>query len=627
MSDPRLDDALRLLRDHRPQEAEPILRGLLVLRPDDPNTLHFLGVLCHQSGRHAEALDLLRRSVERAPVAAHFRSNLAAVLGRLGRPDEAVQHLREVVRLEPQLPQGHNNLGVALESLGRLEEAAAALHEAIRLKGDYAEAHNNLGNVLLKRGPVADAVRSYRAALALRPDYPEAHGNLAAALGELGRVDEALAHHRAGVALRPDRPQAGSDLLFMLHYLHGDDPARMSDEHTRWADRHTRALHAPLSSDRDRTESATTPSSSAGDRLRVGYVSPDFRAHPVARFFEPILENHHRGRFDVFCYSDVARPDAVTERLRAYLGTTWRETKGMPDDALADLIRRDGVDLLIDLTGHMASNRLPLFACKPAPVQVSYLGYPNTTGVRAIDYRITDSLHDPPGQTEVFHAEQLVRLDPCCWCYRPDPDAPEVNDLPALAGGRVTFACLNKLIKVRPDMIALWSRILAEVPDSRLMVLAGVGAGEPAAYELFDRAGLPRDRIELVPRLPRDDYLRLYRRIDLALDTFPYNGHTTTCDALWMGVPTVTLAGRTHVSRAGLDVLTTAGLPELVATGADDYVRTAVALASDLPRLASLRRTLRENMRRCPLTDGPGLTRRLQAAYEQMIQNAEPADG
>jgi protein O-GlcNAc transferase len=548
-----LDAALEHHRAGRLAEAEVAYRHLLADEPNDPSALHLLGMLLHQTGRNTEALDLLDRSVRLAPHAAHFRSNLAGVLGRLGRTDDAVLHLREVVRLQPDFAQGHNNLGVALESLGRLDEAAEVLRRAICLRPDYPEAHNNLGNVLLKRGPLSEAVECYRIALRLRPGYAEAHGNLASALGELGRVDEALEQHRRVVELRPDWPHAGSGLLFTLHYRHGDEPQRMYEEHARWGERHARPLypaHPQFTADR-----------APDRRLRVGYVSPDFRLHPVTRFFEPILEHHDRAKFDVFCYSDEANADAVTRRLRRYPGNTWRDITGSSDEEVANAVRRDSIDILVDLTGHMANHRLLAFARRPAPVQVTYLGYPNTTGVGTIDYRITDSLHDPPGQTERYHVERLVRLDPCCWCYRPDDDSTDVNDLPALASGRVTFACLNKLIKVTPQMVGLWGRILDAVPGSRLMMLAGMAHDDVTVRDSFERHGISRDRLRLVPRLPRDQYLRLYHDLDIALDTFPYNGHTTTIDGLWMGVPTVTLAGRTHVSRAGLDVLTQVNLP------------------------------------------------------------------
>jgi predicted O-linked N-acetylglucosamine transferase (SPINDLY family) len=274
---------------------------------------------------------------------------------------------------------------------------------------------------------------------------------------------------------------------------------------------------------------------------------------------------------------------------------------------------------LVDLTGHMAGHRLLVFARKPAPIQVTYLGYPNTTGLATMDYRITDSLHDPPGMTERFHTETLYRLDPCCWCYQPDEGEIPVQEPPSGVTGTVTFAALNKLIKVTPAMIRTWSSILDALPGSLLMILAPESAAaEPSIRELFERNGTDADRLVPVGRLSRERYLRQYHGADVALDTFPYNGHTTTCDALWMGVPVVTLAGETHVSRAGLDVLTTIGLEELVTRTPDEYVRVAVELARDVARLKELRQTLRQRLRSSPLSDASGFTKRLEEAYRRM---------
>jgi predicted O-linked N-acetylglucosamine transferase (SPINDLY family) len=336
----------------------------------------------------------------------------------------------------------------------------------------------------------------------------------------------------------------------------------------------------------------------------------------VTRFFEPVLRHRDAAAFEVYCYSDTAEPDGVTERFRG-MADAWRNVRGVPDAALADQVRHDRIDILDDLAGHMAANRLPVFARKPAPVQVSYLGYPNTTGVDAVDYRITDSMHDPPGRTEHFHSERLLRLDPCCWCYAPDPEAPDAGEPPALRSGGVTFAVLNKPAKATTPMVRAWAQILREVPRARLLVLGGAGT-RLSEYETLREGGLPADRVELVPRVARDQYFALYRRVDVALDTFPYNGHTTTCDALWMGVPTVTLPGQTHVTRAGLSGLSAAGVADgLVADGPADYVSKAVALAGDVAQLLRFRASARDLARRSPLCDGPGHAARLARAYRE----------
>jgi predicted O-linked N-acetylglucosamine transferase (SPINDLY family) len=352
--------------------------------------------------------------------------------------------------------------------------------------------------------------------------------------------------------------------------------------------------------------------------LRVGYVSGDLRNHPVGRFLSPILAGHDRSAVRSYCYSHARKPDAYTERLRG-LADAWRETLGLDCDQIADLVRRDGIDVLVDLAGHLANHRLLAFAKRPTPVQVSFLGYPDTTGMRgSIRYRITDAVHDPPGRTEQWHTEELVRLPRCCWAYDAG-DAPDVNELPALSSGHVTFGSLNRLVKVTPAMVRLWGRILGRVPGSRLLVLIDPGCVHDAdLQQKFRAGGVDPARMIACPSRPRPDYLRLFHQVDVCLDTFPYNGHTTTLDGMWMGVPTVSLTGRTHVQRAGLSVLSAAGLAELACPTEDAYVETVVGLANDLPRLADLRRTLRPRMAASPLCDGAGLARALEAAYRAM---------
>ncbi|HEX8915890.1 MAG TPA: hypothetical protein VF796_26285, partial [Humisphaera sp.] len=349
----------------------------------------------------------------------------------------------------------------------------------------------------------------------------------------------------------------------------------------------------------------------------------DFRTYPAPRFFEPLLAHHDRAAVEVFCYSDVppGKADAVTDRCRAY-GHAWRDVAGLPDAAVAARVAADRVDVLVDLAGHMANPRLTLFARRAAPVQVTYLGYPGTTGLATVDYRLTDSLQDPPGAADRWHAERLWRLDPCCWCYRPDDDAPPVGPPPALAGrGPVTFAALNRLAKASPRALRLWARVLDAVPGSRLMALVPPGAErDPAATGLFAAHGVGGERLVLVGGRPPREYLRLWADADVALDAYPYHGMTTTCDALWMGVPTVTLVGGRHASRVGLSLLSAVGLGGLAAGDEDAYVAAAAGLAAHLPGLAALRQGLRDRVRRSPLGDGPGLARRVEAAFLAMYE-------
>jgi predicted O-linked N-acetylglucosamine transferase (SPINDLY family) len=352
-------------------------------------------------------------------------------------------------------------------------------------------------------------------------------------------------------------------------------------------------------------------------RLRIGYVSPDFRFHPVGRFLLPLLETHDRGNFEIFCYASVDVPDALTDRCRAYTDA-WRDVRDLSDEQLAQVVRRDRIDVLVDLTMHMAQNRLLLFARKPAPVQVTYLAYCGTTGLETMDYRLTDPHLDPPGGDERFYSERSVRLPETYWCYRPTIETPPVNPLPALAAGHVRFGSLNNFCKATPPTLAAWGRLLQAVPVSRLLLSARAGSHRDRVRGLLGEQGVASERVDFVDIQPVAEYFALYQQIDVALDPFPYGGGTTSCDALWMGVPVVSLAGQTAVGRGGLSILTNVGLPDLAARDAGHYVQVAAELAQDLPRLSDLRATLRERMRNSPLMDAPRFARSVEAAYREM---------
>ena len=575
-----------------------------------------LGVLLQETARHRDAVGPLQRAVELiglGPGAAEARYNLATALGSLGRYGEAADRLKESLRLRPDFPAAWQYLGIALAGSGRPDQAAGAHRRAIQLRPDYPEAHNHLGDALRALGRLGEAENEHREAIRLKPDYPPAYNSLAATLSLLGRAEEVVACFRKLVELRPQSPVTGSDLLAVLHNVDGVAPQEMFQEHVRWAERHARPLYK-TAAPRGAADSDRDPNR----RLRVGYVSPDFREYPAARFFEPLLAGHDREKVEVFCYSDVTRPDAVTARLRAY-GCTWRDIGGLPDERVEQMVREDRIDILVDLAGHMSNPRLLLFARRPAPVQVSYLGYPDTTGLPTIDYRITDEWHDPPGMSEAYHTEELVRLPRCCWSYGPGKDLPTVGALAADSSGVFTFGIMSRLVKVTPRMMGLWARILTAVPSSRLMVLVARGVEtEPSVRERFTAAGVGADRLAFLAHRPRREYLELFGQVDLALDTFPYCGMTTTSDALWMGVPTVTLSGQTHVSRTGVSILHAVGLAELVAQTADEYVDIAVALARDVPRLRELRAGMRERVRASDLSNGTGLAAAIETAFRQM---------
>ena len=390
-------------------------------------------------------------------------------------------------------------------------------------------------------------------------------------------------------------------------------------EHRLWDDKYAKQLRksiAPHSNDR-----------SAGRRLKIGYVSPDFREHCQALFTEPLFANHDRGQFEIFCYSAVLEPDAVTERLERH-ADVWRPIVGMTDAAVANVVRNDRIDILVDLTMHMAGGRPLLMARKPAPVQVAWLAYPGTTGLAAMDYRLTDRYLDPENMHDDRYSERSIRLADTFWCYDAlgmetdrspaGEPLPEPNTLPANVNGYVTFGCLNVISKINDGVLEKWARIMREVDRSRLRLLAPIGEARQRMRDRMTELGVAGERIEFVHRQSRRDYLREFHRIDICLDTLPYNGHTTSLDSLWMGVPVVTQVGQTVVGRAGWSQLSNLELTELAATSDNAFVQCAVELSRDLPRLAELRRTLRPRMMASALCDGQRFARSIEAAFHTM---------
>ena len=520
----------------------------------------------------------------------------------------------EVARDDPRRHQAWNLLGALAAAAERHDLAVRHFERAIALQPANADYLSNCGEVCRRAGWSDDAIDSCRAALAADPRHMGAYYNLGLALFAVGEIEQAHAALTSALAIRPDARAARSALLFLLCHHPDIDGATLLAEHRGWNELHARAL-APEFAPR-------TAELAPGRKLRLGYVSADFRRHSLSYFIEPLFANHDRDRFDVFCYSNTRRADEVTDRLRSCV-SQWRDITALSDAAAAELVMRDGIDILVDLSGHTAESRLLVFARKPAPVQVSYIGYPNTTGLAAMDYRISDGYMDPPGISDALYTEKLLRMPHSLWCYRPPAPTPDVNPLPALQRGVTTFGSLHGFTKLNRKVIDLWARVLARQPGSELVV-AGAPAGETGARlrEQFAAQGIDAARLHLIGKLNFDDYLRLYHRIDIGLDAFPYNGGTTTCESLWMGVPVVTLAGTYSVARAGVSLLTSAGLPELIADSPERYVDIATNLARDPHRLAELRGSLRGRMQRSPLMDEAGFTRAFEALLHGAFQAA-----
>lgn len=672
-----LKDGLAHHNAGRLKEAEAEYRHILAASPDHADANHLLGVIAHQRGDHRAGITLIEKALVQRPKAAVFHRNLGTALLAAGEAARAVEAHRTALSLQPDFAEAHHSLAEALRTLEKPLEAETHYRRALVLKPGFVFARNGLGLALAAQGRYAEAEAEYRAALAEAPGFAQALVNLAQALerqnrpkeaeaeyrkalavdpaslaalvnwGNLckdagrtteamalyrralqhhpdsapalnnlanllkdqGMVEEALTLFRRAIAIEPKFGHAHSNLLLTMHYVPGPTPEETFAAHREWA-----ARFPPPN-----PTHANTPDPER--RLRVGYVSPDFRRHPVASFVEPILAAHDRTRVEVHCYAVHLKPDAVTARLRAQ-ADHWREIGHLDAEAAADMIRADGIDVLVDLAGHTANNRLAVFARKPAPVQATYLGYPGTTGLPAMDWRITDAVADPTGTAERLHTEALMRLPETFQCFRKPPDAPVIGPVPMETAGHATFASFNMLAKVHPALVARWAEILRAVARSRLILKAAPfrDAGTRAHYHtMFASHGIPAERVDLLGYIPSAAaHFALYNKIDVALDTDPYNGATTTCEALWMGAPVVTLAGRSHVGRVGAAILTHLGLEELVAASPEDYVARAVALARDPVRLAALRTTLRPRMEASSLTDPQRVTTALEEAYRAM---------
>jgi predicted O-linked N-acetylglucosamine transferase (SPINDLY family) len=601
-----------LIAAGKPDEALEALRRAIQLDPRLAPAHNNLGNALRELGRTDEAVNAYRAAIQLEPRNASAYNNLGAVLQGMGRFEEAIAVLRQATELSPNLPEAWDNLGICLRQTGRMADAEQAHRKAAQLAPNSPTVHVNLANCLDAQGRLDDAIAEHERALQLDPSFAPSHNNLAVLLKDQARLADALAHYRKAVELSPNTTAFHSNLLFALHLDPASDPKAVFDEHLNWAKRHADALTEkaqPHANDRDPKR-----------KLRIGYVSPDFRDHVVASCIEPVLAAHDRQAFEVFCYSDSPREDLVSQRLRG-LVDRWGRIAGMSDERLAQQIREDRIDILVDLALHTAHNRALLFARKPAPVQVNWLAYAGTSGMRAMDWRITDAHVDPPGETEAFNTERLHRLPQTLWCYKPHEKSPEPNDLPARQRGYVTFVSPNNFAKLNAQVVAVWSQVLQSIPGSRLIVyLRGGAEHNRHAGELFSSHGIAGERVEFRPHLPRGEHLRLYHDADLTLDPFPFNGGVTTLDSLWMGVPVISLAGRGGVSRVGASILSNLGLDELVTSTSDFYVQLASAWAQDLDQLQSLRRELRSRMVSSPLLDATGFTRQLEAAYRAMFE-------
>lgn len=595
----------------RHEEAERLLATALRTRPDFPDARFMLGLVLAAQGKTADAAREFAALLHKRPHDVGALLYYAGLLRALERVDEAKAALEQARAADPGNTDVLAALADLLQALGDHAGAAAALEALLARRPDWVEARYNYGTTLMTLGREADAEAALRRVVALDPGMLATYRMLGSLLHKQGRIAEALALLEAARERHPRDFDLASFELFLLNFSPDIADAALFERHRAFG---------------ERLEAAQPPAFSfaprQGGRLRVGYVSSELSYHPVGQFLLPVLERHDRSRFEAFCYSTSAKSDDFTRRLAAS-ADGWRDAAALSDAALAERIHGDRIDILVDLAGHSGISRLGVFARRPAPVQAAWLGYLNTTGLTRIGYRLTDAAADPEG-SEAAHTETLVRLPGAQWCYRPFVESAHAAAPPVARSGEVTFGSFAQAAKLSSLTLSLWAEILRALPRARLRV-AGVAAGRAAddLLRVLEHAGVARPRVTLLPFLPLREYLAQFDEVDIALDPQPYSGGTTTCDALWMGVPVLTFPGRDRpVSRSASSILRAVGLHDWVAADAADYVRRGIAFAGQPATLGALRGSLRARLRASPLMDEAAFTRGLEQAYLSMSSSA-----
>ena len=653
-------DALRLRKDYaegfshyatalqkfaRGKDAISQIRKACALEPDSVEFQTNLAILLEQNARYVDALAAYGKAARMNANVGFVWFRQGKLLNGLKRYAESIPALAKAISLPGQLGDYHYEYGLALHMSKRFQEALVhyekalsmgyntaalqcnrgviykdlrkggdaimAFHAAVKMDPSNVSYLNNLGAAALELGLNSEALECFEQAVEKNPKLPTARNNIGNLLKDRARGMDALPQYRKSMELNPDDRDAPSNYLLCHMYIPDIDPKLVFEEHKKWG----------ISTAKKFPPAFKFKPREAGAKIRVGFLSADLCHHPVAHFIEPIFRGYDRERFEFVAYGDQRKSDEFSARFAKQVDL-WRETSSYDDRALAKLIHEDRVDILFELAGHTAYNRLGVFALKPAPVQVSYLGYPGTTGLPTIDFRITDAFADPQGTTEYLHTEKLIRVPECAWCFEPDASGPEVEPLPALKNGFVTFGCFNNMAKLNPALFETWAEILLCVPGSHLRLKARTLTDDGVRKELksyFTDRGIEEDRLDFFGHTKKiADHLNHYHSVDIALDSFPYHGTTTTCEAMWMGCPVVTLAGKTHVSRVGVSLLSAVGLQEFITNTREAYIEKAVALAAQTDRLQELRSGMRDRLRNSVLMDEKRFVQGFDTALMEM---------
>lgn len=618
----------------------------LQLNPNYLEAYHSLGIALDKQGMWEAAVSYLRQALQLNPQYVEAHNSLGNVLKKQGEGAQAEACFQQALRWNPHYVEAHYNLGNLWREQGQLDSAWECYQQAVKLRPEFAEAWvglgeilveqghgaltyfqqalkvnptcveaiGNLGNLFLEQSQLSEAIVCYQQILTLQPEEARTHNNLGNAWVKSGHIQEALKSYQRALQIEPSYVTAHSNWLLALNYVDNYEAAEIFAEHQKFDAQHViprQHLIQPIHRRPHRP-------------LKIGYISQDFRKHSVAYFIEPILAHHDHRQFKIYGYYNYLQQDEVTHRLQR-LADVWVNCYYLSDKTLVERIRADQIDILVDLMGHTGRNRILIFAHRPAPIQVTYLGYSNTTGLSTMDYRITDSYTDPPGLAEPLSSETLVRMPHSYFCYSPGDETLSMpTSPPVLDNGYLTFGSFNNYAKLSPTLLALWAQILQAVPHSKLLVKAGSlknQATQQALRDFFTQWGIASERLLIADFVPAmQTHLSSYHQVDVALDSYPYNGATTTCETLWMGVPVVTLVGKTHVSRMGLSILATSGLTELIAETPQTYVAICVKLANDLEYLQTLRKTLRERLKKSPLMAAAAFTHQLENEYHTMWQ-------
>jgi len=645
-SEKDIDLAQKFFVEGKIKEAEKICRKLIEANEDNADALYLLGIINDAYGNNIDGINFIVKAISKNPNRAKYHYSLGLVFQKLKKYEKAIASYEMSININPVFMEAYANLGNIFNELGRDKEAIQCLNKALQIKPDSAMLYVNLGSIFAKQGNIDRALFLYKRALEVNPNYSIAYNNIGSAyreqedfnkaqeyyqtaiklspqyamaqcnLGSLllltGKPDEAIEHYRKAISIKADYAEAHSNILYALNFMPSISQKEIFKESIQWEDIHAKNL----------LKSNQVYANDIGEKrkLRIGYVSPDFRNHSVNFFFEPVLNGHNKKCFEVYLYSSVIKPDYITERLKT-AADHWRSIVGMNDETVSKMIVKDRIDILVDLAGHTAGNRLLVFGYKPAPSQVSWLGYPNTTGMHTIDYRIVDEITDPVGTGDDLHSEELIGLPNSFFCFQPTVDSPDVEDVSRKKTGQITFGSVNNLAKLNKEVLDLWAQILYKIPNSRLLIFGKSFTeknGRNRFLELFSGNGIEEDRIEMISHVPHLKFLDIHKRIDIILDPFPYNGHTATCNSLWMGVPMITLRGKSHVARVGASILTNIGLPELIAENKEEYVTKAITLAEDTGRLRSLRKGMRTRMKNSPICNAKAFTESLESAYTRI---------